>query len=1203
MFELRWQLPHRLLLLVSVAGVCSADHDSNEWCLPSRYNPVNFSVQQGVPNSEAKTLTDTKPQILLNNVPFEVKGVGYSPIPPGKNTLLEVFDYFTDDRSFIWKRDIPVIASMGANVIRTWSWDATKDHTGFLDYCNDHGLSVLVPFLMTTAEYPKLADPSTIHQVLIDFKAFVNRVKNHPALFGYMIGNELNEEFAGQLDELFSLVNTMVEIRDSIDPALHPITVPFSDSQFIDELVVKYYPWLKIDFWSLQIYRDADNIEKISEEYTKLFLKADPNPPPLTPVGPNDAIFQYLPTKPLVFTEYGLDALLEMKCDSWNKTCTLKDLNLITNHNRDIPTNDTKQAEGFCTRFASIHKATAEVDDQDALRYVSGGVVMEYCDEWWKGTFPDVRRAGCPNQRTDIHTYCSQNINKHNNGTAYFLHEEWLGIFAQIPALSSDTDLIQQMDYCLEPRLAFCVLSKSFQNPEDTCKDVYQMCADDVSWQHHRCASRKQMSNNIILVWIVPPIAVFCAVFYILLVKVGRSWRELCATLLPPFMGFFRDEDDTAILDEVQSIAPTQDRLSIATANNVRDGGVLDDDDEDDEYGADEKSSLVRTHNSTMSAGVHSRTRAVSPSQFSQGSNCANRQVHAPLRDERASSLVERTNADIVASTLSELRVRVSGAFWYFTASPSQKRHFDAWGTGAFGPAHTTSLAHFLTVELPKQLTCPHFAVSQRRLVHMISDVFQRYCFNLSNTEQQARESLRDAIRIVHEKYCEGYFLYMGKEAVPVPDREDMHCFDMLKRLALYMIIQQWSGTINHSPEKICELLDWAEKYFAVGEPDENTKSLDSESSEERRQACDTLWMRRILRISGFHHGTVEIARTYCMKVDKENYSFDDINTDSMYRIKRIVQNSSKTHISRLIDDTITTAHEDLLKESYEFYSSKEYIMGTEGDLLPLKADIEKRVSTIHGTHLEYNRAARQENCVLSDYGRKFFNGRFSKEGENFQLDQSEEPLKFFPKDIAFPQRGGVISLIVNYQWLIRYLLWQNLIAAYVQPLGVPECSQWFFLNRLAVLDSGFCLLCTTFHYVTLRRFKRRLLIEFWCYLIFFVLIIFTISTNSFLQFVCEYFDGGCDKNKGPVVNIGAGVTVDVATTYLVISFLWAAGDEARLLSHLQISQVHKLSGRFRNLNFARKVMFVRLAYIIPTAISLGTGGVLMFADLYKVCV
>ncbi len=38
---------------------------------------------------------------------------------------------------------------------------------------------------------------------------------------------------------------------------------------------------------------------------------------------------------------------------------------------------------------------------------VAGAVLMmEWNDEWWKGAFPDVRSKGCPNPRSDRHTYC-----------------------------------------------------------------------------------------------------------------------------------------------------------------------------------------------------------------------------------------------------------------------------------------------------------------------------------------------------------------------------------------------------------------------------------------------------------------------------------------------------------------------------------------------------------------------------------------------------------------------------------------------------------------------------------------------------------------------------------------------------------------------------------------------------------------------------
>eukprot|EP01061_Rhynchopus_euleeides_P013615 TRINITY_DN23700_c0_g1_i1.p1 TRINITY_DN23700_c0_g1~~TRINITY_DN23700_c0_g1_i1.p1 ORF type:complete len:1858 (+),score=759.63 TRINITY_DN23700_c0_g1_i1:218-5791(+) len=1125
------------LLLI---GAVLAEGHTKDWCLPHRYQPSNVTVAKGVPNSGAKDFPSTKPKFLVNDKEFEVVGVGYSPIPPGLHTLDEVFDYFTEDRDFIWKRDVPIISGMGANVIRTWSWDATQDHTPFLDYCDNHGLKVLVPFLVTSYEYPKLSDPTTIHQMLMDWKAFVNKIKNHPALFGYMIGNELNQEFAGQYEDLFSIVNSMVVIRDDVDPMGHPITMPFSDAQFIDELVVKYYAWLNIDFWSLQIYRDDTNIRKVSEDYTRLFKVVSQNPPPETPAGPNDGMFQHLPVKPLVFTEYGLDALVETQCSSWNTTCTMKDLEMISSTTTGIPENETKQALGFCKRFNAIHKGVQEVADQDSIVYVSGGVVMEYCDEWWKGSFPDVRRAGCPNQRTDLHTYCSQNINKYNNGTAYFLHEEWLGLFSQNPAVASDEKMLQDMSYCIEPRLSFCVMKTMFGKPDTSCETAHAACLAETSWKGEQCGSKKEFSNNVIIIWGVAPIVILAAVCLMLSYNVGRSWTDLFKTALYS-MAFFLDSGKHAVDDDDVMNPHTADTHHGTEPKPSTD--QLDDEREGDERDALLSPALIPS--SGKSNGSH--TPASKARMHSRGS-------------------LLPCDVELMDECLARLELDVSGAFWSYSATPTEKHIFDEVGIGYGG-----TLLQFLTGELPKHKRCPYFKVSQERLLHMIHNQFKMYCFDGRRmSAAEVAGSMSDAIRIVYEKYTEGYYLYLGKDTV-APVEGSNSSMVMLRLLALYMIIQQWSGTINHSPEKICELLDWAENYFAAGEPAESVVPP---------AGADEVWKRRVLRISGFHHGTIEIARSYCMKVHQEQYSFDDVNEDSLYRIKKILQKSTTKEIRR----TESEKHQIESSQDYDDYASKAFVMGTEGDLLPLKAPHIKRRDVIHGTHLEYNRAARQEDCVMSDYGRGFFGGRLPEQRTGGEV-------RFFPPEIAFPQRGGAASLVVNYQWLIRYLLWQNLIAAYLQPVGRPECAQWFLLNRLALFDSVLCFLCTFFHYIILRRLKRRLIVELAFYFISMLMVLFTALGHPYIKVICQYFDGECDNNVGPVVHIGAGVTLDVATAYLVLAFFYTACDEIRLMCRFSITQPHRLSGRFCDKNQDRQVMWVRVGYVVPLAIA----GILAF--------
>ena len=118
---------------------------------------------------------------------------------------------------------------------------------------------------------------------------------SHPAVLALLIGNELNLHYGAQREELFSLVNHMVRIRDEVDFARHPMSLPLSDSAFVESYVTPYYQWTGMEFYALQTYRRPEYLYKPIQDY---YLAYAMN---MTHLG--------LPFKPLVITEFGVDAL------------------------------------------------------------------------------------------------------------------------------------------------------------------------------------------------------------------------------------------------------------------------------------------------------------------------------------------------------------------------------------------------------------------------------------------------------------------------------------------------------------------------------------------------------------------------------------------------------------------------------------------------------------------------------------------------------------------------------------------------------------------------------------------------------------------------------------------------------------------------------------------------------------------------------
>eukprot|EP00756_Hemistasia_phaeocysticola_P008616 Hpha_TRINITY_DN14678_c0_g1::TRINITY_DN14678_c0_g1_i1::g.48572::m.48572 len=1264
---------------------------NNNSCLPSQYQPSSVVVKW---NSS---------EIYVNGNRFIVRGVGYSPIPPGKKTLYEPFDLFTAGNKPIWKRDVPLIAKMGSNLIRVWSWDATLDHTDFMNFCHDHDIMIMVPFLVSAKDYKVLGDPDTHHTMLIDFKAFVQMVKNHPALFGYLIGNELNELYPGQTEELLSIVNAMVDIRDEIDDARHPLTIPLSDNQFNKKLVGKYYPFLKVDFWALQIYRDT--IDWVLSNYSNIL----------------ETVFPYVPRKPLILTEYGIDALSGDTCERWNpKGCgqgkwtvpktpaptpmpppSLKageaqnlgddgSTSVITfddigKMNEPIPEDPFRQAYGFCVRYRLIaNPNTAKADETGGLRngfnsYIAGGVIMEYADEWWKGTSADARRTECPNQRTDRHTYCAENINKDNDSNAYYLHEEWLGLMSQTDPPKD------RMRFCVQPRLAYYAMSAAYSisakamngsgtkvtaaptsssgaEAEDpgvaACFDIALKCQSwgTEAFENDLKSGCSKVSEEYEL-----------DVEGILSGATGSPTRgSTGCTCQQAFTKYGLGDIQTDARycanmhliwnnPYVMMLVPISIVLIVASiilARKLKRKNLLKSIAGMEDEGDDEQSSEAGEEAPQEAVGERPQPSPVAaPASKAKGDQAGkkrHKQKHMkPEQEARA-----RNDFDLRVSA--EISKWIRTAFWRYSSVDDFTTAEKTWQeSGEYRKGDPGAVPHIQQV-LDAQgecRVCPHFHVAQRRIYSMVFDVYMRMTMDPTQIMKQSTPStdklisdyIFPATRIVYEKYMEGYYLYKESPAEPlsrVPFREMTEMYD---NFALYTIVQTWAGTINHSPEKCCEVFDWGRQWFPLRLQNRYDAVRDVQTRERMAnpdQDCTfeaKCWRKRVETVRDLHHGFVEIFRTYCLKVDQttredQTFSFDDVNTDALYLRKMLMKggeavsvvkdghqhpNVDQLHQAAEVEDQGAAESDDDVSDAgsnagdSQGYgitlppaaaggargsSSTKVVIGTEADLLTRRTDATGLAMT-HGevplqkTHLEYNTARNPEESVVSDAAREFF-----------ELRSKIIKSKWFPEHIAFPQKGGIWALFLNFQWLIRYILWQGLIAQYLQPASVnePQCLQHFLL-LLATADSVWNFVGFLCHYRTLGRLKRRTRWEgLWTFTACLLVVVtcllsqvfHSVLPDSLNENVCKYLDGSCEGNLGKDTPI-KGFDLNVATAYLIVAVLITFLDEVRLF--LRTDPAYTIRGRFSQkkqyrlirIGFLLGVVLVTIAWVLTKTVLL----------------
>ncbi len=156
--------------------------------------------------------------------------------------------------------DIEALAEYGGNSFRTWrTTNETEDAIDVLDRAQANGLLVLMGLDVARERHGfDYDDPAEVKKQFDYLKAEVKRLKDHPALLGWAIGNELNLE-ASNL-KVYDAVNEISMMIHEIDPN-HPTTTTMAgigkrEVDYIEENCTD------IDFLSIQMYGDIVNLQQ-----------------------------------------------------------------------------------------------------------------------------------------------------------------------------------------------------------------------------------------------------------------------------------------------------------------------------------------------------------------------------------------------------------------------------------------------------------------------------------------------------------------------------------------------------------------------------------------------------------------------------------------------------------------------------------------------------------------------------------------------------------------------------------------------------------------------------------------------------------------------------------------------------------------------------------------------------------------------------
>lgn len=182
--------------------------------------------------------------------------------------------------------DKTVLRKLGANSFRTWGVD---DIEAQLKIAKENGLTVMCGFWLGHAEHGfDYTNTSALESTRREVLATVQKVKNHPNLLCWALGNEMEMNNPHKA-EMWKFINDLAREVKSIDPN-HPVTTVVAE---IPEETLAAFKTLcpDLDFFGINSYGGAASL---GERWRKAGM-----------------------TKPYVITEYGAHGSWEGPKNAW----------------------------------------------------------------------------------------------------------------------------------------------------------------------------------------------------------------------------------------------------------------------------------------------------------------------------------------------------------------------------------------------------------------------------------------------------------------------------------------------------------------------------------------------------------------------------------------------------------------------------------------------------------------------------------------------------------------------------------------------------------------------------------------------------------------------------------------------------------------------------------------------------------------------
>ena len=396
--------------------------------------------------------------LYLDGKPWLMRALCYSPVPVGWDPdWFEPYgDFFTSEYAGIYERDIPLIAAAGVNALRIYTLKFSHRHTHFFDLCRRYGIEIIVGYDFEDGTKSFFNDEVSMYKMQTKIRALL-RAARHPAVVAWIIGNELNGpwnlyvcdkdlaenfgisgcQFDNSIEKLMKSINLLCSVvkEEGImcGTALANVNLPISKQHLVGMQLWGAAAWIKIadrymtnlDFWGVNLY-------------TRRYF---------SPMGLFQR-FHMVSKKPMIISEYGVDAYsLSPQLEGWNAYDTMG------------TEDEVSQADWLITMVEDLERHSTTCAAGCANRFISGGAIMSWVDEYWKGKavtpvpttderIPTITRV-CPSLKEYLHSPCGYASPTQPD---LYVSEEWFGIMAVRKRCS-----INKVDL-LRPRAAYFML-------------------------------------------------------------------------------------------------------------------------------------------------------------------------------------------------------------------------------------------------------------------------------------------------------------------------------------------------------------------------------------------------------------------------------------------------------------------------------------------------------------------------------------------------------------------------------------------------------------------------------------------------------------------------------------------------------------------------------------------------------------------------